>query len=166
MAPCSSPTQTPIPAIGGVVDEFTTNGTLITRLITDPTGTHLQAPWGIALAPANWGPFGGDLLIGNNAGDGTINAYSLSGVQQGQINLDTDSLFSEQQLWAITFGNGASAGSPDILYFTAGYTADANNGLVGAISVPEPSTVVLGLLAISQLAGGRRLRNYRRTARS
>jgi uncharacterized protein (TIGR03118 family) len=141
--------------VGGVVDEFNTNGTMITRLITDPTGTHLDSPWGIALAPANWGPFSGDLLIGNNGGDGTINAYSLVGVQQGQITLSDASLFSEQQLWALSFGNSGSAGSPNILYFSAGYTADATNGLIGAISVPEPcSAAVLGLLAIGQLAGG------------
>ena len=140
---------------------------MITRLITDPTGTHLQTPWGLAIAPADWGQFGGDLLIGNNGGDGTINAYSLAGVQQGQITLTDSSLFSEQQLWALTFGNGASAGSPDILYFDAGYTADATNGLIGAISVPEPtSAAVLGLLAIGQLAAGRRLRNCRAPARS
>jgi len=156
----------PNQALGGVVDEFNTNGTMITRLITDPTGTHLQTPWGLCIAPAGWGSFGGDLLVGNNGGDGTINAYSLAGVQLGQITLDTGPLFSEQQLWGLTFGNGASAGSPDILYFSAGYTADATNGLIGAISVPEPGTAVLGLLAIGQLAGGRRLRNCRRAARS
>jgi hypothetical protein len=131
---------------------------LITRLITDPTGAHLDTPWGLAIAPAGWGPFGGDLLIGNNGGDGTINAYNLAGVQEGQITLSSG-LFSEQQLWALTFGNGASAGSPDILYFDAGYTADATNGLIGAITVPEPaSAAVLGVLAIGQLAAGRRLR--------
>jgi uncharacterized protein (TIGR03118 family) len=151
--------------IGGVVDEFTTNGAMITRLITDPTGTHLDTPWGIAIAPAGWGQFGGDLLIGNNGGDGTINAYTLAGTQVGQITLSSG-LFSEQQLWALTFGNGGSAGSPNDLYFTAGYTADATNGLVGAITVPEPaSAAVLGLLAIGQLAAGRRLRNRRGAAR-
>ena len=145
----------PNQSLGGVVDEYTTGGAL-TRLITDPAGTHLQTPWGIALAPAGWGEFAGDLLIGNNGGDGTINAYSLAGVQQGQIGLN-GSPFSEQQLWGLTFGGG-SAGSPNILYFDAGYTADATNGLIGAIFVPEPSTTaVLGLLAIGVLAGGRRL---------
>jgi uncharacterized protein (TIGR03118 family) len=147
--------------VGGVVDEFTTNGSLITRLITDPTGLHLDTPWGIALAPAGWGQFAGDLLIGNNAVDGTINAYSLAGVQEGQIDLGTDSAFSEQQLWGLTFGNGSSAGSSNILYFSAGYTSDGTNGLVGAISaVPEPTTAaILGLLAISQLGRRRRLKN-------
>jgi uncharacterized protein (TIGR03118 family) len=147
--------------VGGVVDEFTTNGSLITRLITDPTGLHLDTPWGIALAPAGWGQFAGDLLIGNNAVDGTINAYSLAGVQEGQIDLGTDSAFSEQQLWGLTFGNGSSAGSSNSLYFSAGYTSDGTNGLVGAISaVPEPTTAaILGLLAISQLGRRRRLKN-------
>jgi uncharacterized protein (TIGR03118 family) len=150
--------------IGGVVDEFNTNGSLITRLITDPSGTHLDSPWGLAIAPAGWGPFGGDLLIGNNGGDGTINAYSLAGVDQGQITLGSSSPFSEQQLWALSFGNGGSFGSPNTLYFDAGYTADATNGLIGAISVPEPTTGMLCLFAIGQLATGRRWRNRRQAA--
>jgi len=145
---------------GGVVDEFNTNGSLITRLITDPTGTHLDSPWGVAIAPAGWGQFGGDLLIGNNGGDGTINAYSLTGTYEGQVDLNTNSPFSEQQLWALSFGNGGSFGSPNTLYFDAGYTADAANGLIGAVSVPEPSTGILCLLAIGQLATGRRSRRH------
>jgi uncharacterized protein (TIGR03118 family) len=148
----------PNSALGGLVDEFSTNGTLLTRLISDPTGTHLQTPWGLALAPADWGQFGGDLLIGNNDGDGTINAYSLTGVQEGQITLDTGSLFSEQQLWALSFGNGGSAGSPDDLYFTSGYTADATNGLIGAIAIPEPASATI------LLAGGFGLLARRRRA--
>jgi uncharacterized protein (TIGR03118 family) len=152
----------PNEALGGVVDKFNTDGTLITRLITDTSGAHLQSPWGIALAPAGWGQFGGDLLIGNNGGDGTINAYSLTGVQQGQITLNTASLFSEQQLWGLTFGNGTGVGSPDILYFSSGYTADATNGLIGAISVPEPSTLVLALTSLASLGFVVRRRTHRR----
>ena len=41
--------------LGGYVDEYNTNGQLITTLISDPTGTHLQTPWGVAIAPSNWG---------------------------------------------------------------------------------------------------------------
>jgi uncharacterized protein (TIGR03118 family) len=156
----------PNQALGGIVDKFNTDGTTMTRVITDTAGTHLQSPWGIALAPAGWGQFAGDLLIGNNGGDGTINAYSLAGAPLGQIMVD-GAPFSEQQLWALTFGNGASAGSANDLYFTSGYTADATNGLIGAISVPEPaSAAMLGLLVIGQLAAGRRMRNCRREAKS
>ncbi len=147
---------------GGFVDEFTPGGNLIGRLITDPSGSHLDSPWGLAEAPAGWGSFGGDLLVGNNGVDGAINAYTLGGVWQGEIDLNTGQAFSEGQLWAITFGSGsASGGDPNTLYFAAGL--DGSNGLLGAITpVPEPSTVVLGLIAVSILAGGLMWKNVRR----
>jgi uncharacterized protein (TIGR03118 family) len=150
--------------IGGVVDEFTTDGTFIARISTDPTGVHLNTPWGLALAPAGWGQFGGDLLVGNNAGDGTINAFTLGGVWQGQIQLTNGQLFSEQQLWALTFGSGsASGGSPNVLYFAAGFDAAADEGLVGALApVPAPSSAILVLSAVSLLAGGWTCKNARR----
>jgi uncharacterized protein (TIGR03118 family) len=155
----------PNEALGGIVDEFSTSGALLERLITDPNGAVLQSPWGVAVAPAGWGQFGGDLLIGNDAGDGTINAYSLAGVHEGQITLNTGSPFSEGNLWSLYFGNGGSAGSPNDLYFSAGL-ASGTDGLVGAISVPEPSGAVLGLVALGVLAGGQRLGNSRRAVRS
>jgi uncharacterized protein (TIGR03118 family) len=51
---------------GGIVDEFKTDGTFIKTLVSDTAGAHLAAPWGMAIAPAGWGKFGGDLLVGNN----------------------------------------------------------------------------------------------------
>ncbi len=51
---------------GGIVDEFTTSGSFIKTLINDTAGVNLDAPWGLAIAPANWGKFGGDLLVANN----------------------------------------------------------------------------------------------------
>jgi uncharacterized protein (TIGR03118 family) len=155
--------------LGGIVDEFTTDGAFVGRLITDPTGTRLDSPWGLALAPAGWGQFGGDLLIGNNGGDGTINAYTLGGVWQGQIQLTTGQLFSEQQLWGLTFGSGsASGGARDVLYFAAGFDAAADEGLVGAIApaAPEPSSAILALSAVSLLAGGWTYKNARRRLNS
>ena len=56
----------------GLVDVFDANGVLLTHLIA--AGGALNAPWGIALAPADFGPLGKDLLIGN-LGDGKINAF-------------------------------------------------------------------------------------------
>ena len=108
---------------GGVVDEYSTNGTLIGRLITDTGGTHLQTPWGLTIAPTGWGSFGGDLLVGNNDGDGTINAYGLNGTWQGQLTLAGGTVFSQSELWALTFGNGGSGGNPNVLYFDAGLPA-------------------------------------------
>jgi uncharacterized protein (TIGR03118 family) len=149
--------------LGGIVDEFKTDGTFITRLITDPGGAHLDTPWGLAIAPTGWGQFGGDLLVGNNDGDGTINAYTLAGVWQGQIQLTNGTTFSQGELWGMTFGNGGNGGSPDVLYFVAGLPG-ANGGLFGALSVPEPSSAVMGLIAIGSLAGMWRWRNRRRLA--
>ena len=64
------------------MDEFTTNGTFIKTLISDTAGVHLNSPWGLAIAPAGWGQFGGDLLVGNNNADADglteINAYNLT----------------------------------------------------------------------------------------
>ncbi len=132
---------------GGIVDEYTTDGKYITRLIDDPTGTHLNTPWGLAVAPSSFGKFGGDLLVGNNDVDGFINAYTLSGSFVGTLMLTTGHPFSEGELWAITFGNGAGAGSTNTLYFDAGLYG-ATNGLIGSLqAVPEPSSLVLGLIA-------------------
>ena len=155
---------------GGIVDEFSTNGTFIKTLISDTAGAHLNSPWGLAIAPQGWGQFGGDLLVGNNnAGPDSlteINAYSLSGAWQGTLTLNTGQPFSATELWALSFGNGVGAGSTDTLFFTAGLDNNAN-GLFGAISsVPEPSSAVLGLIAMGVLAGGWRWKNRRRTGRS
>jgi uncharacterized protein (TIGR03118 family) len=153
---------------GGFVDEYATGGTLIKQLISDPLGTsgsgHLDTPWGLAIAPSGWGKFGGDLLVGNNDGDGAINAYTLGGVWQGQI-MTSSGLFSPGELWAISFGNGGGAGSPSVLYFAAGLPGQTN-GLIGAISVvPEPSSLVMGLIAAGMLAGGWMFKDrQRRTA--
>jgi uncharacterized protein (TIGR03118 family) len=152
--------------LGGVVDIFNTDGTFVKRLITDTAGTHLQTPWGLALAPGSFGPLGGDLLVGNNDGDGTINAYTPGGTWVGQLMLDNGTAFHQDELWGLTFGNGANAGSQGILYFAAGLPG-ATDGLFGALSsVPEPSTAVLGLMAMGTLIVGRTWRNRRRPAES
>lgn len=155
--------------LNGIVDEFSTDGTFIKRLIDDSTSAnpHLQTPWGLAFAPTGWGPLGGDLLVGNNDGDGTINAYKVVNnvaTWDGQLMLGNGTAFHQDELWGLTFGNGASAGSMDILYFAAGLP-NAADGLFGALSIPEPSTAVLGLMAMGTLAVGRTWRNRRRPAR-
>jgi uncharacterized protein (TIGR03118 family) len=151
---------------GGVVDTYSTNGTLLGRLITDTNGTHLQTPWGIALAPSNFGALSNDLLIGNNDGDGTINAYTTGGTWVGQLKLPDGSVFSQAELWGLTFGNGGSGGAKNILYFAAGLPG-ATDGLFGALaSVPEPGSAVLGLIAAGTLAAGWRWKSRRRAATS
>ena len=127
----------------GFIDEFDTNGNLIQRL--DSNGV-LNSPWGMALAPSNFGPFSGDLLVGN-FGDGTINVFSstIPNDLLGTLDDLNGNPIAIQGLWGLAFGNGASAGPTNSLYFTAGIPgpggAVEDNGLFGDIvASPEPAT--------------------------
>lgn len=134
--------------VGGIVDEFTTSGQFIRTLISDTTGQHLDTPWGMAIAPTGWGQFGGDLLIGNNAVNGWINAYGLDGTYKGYIQLANGQPFAESELWGLSFGGGGTKdGSADVLYFTAG-GPNQTSGLFGALSVPEPNSALLGAIGL------------------
>jgi uncharacterized protein (TIGR03118 family) len=122
----------------GFVDVFDGDGRLLTpnHLIA---GGRLNAPWGIAQAPANFGGFSGDLLVGN-FGDGHINAYTPGGKFIAPLTLANGQLFQEDDLWALKFGNGATDKAGNItaptntLYFTAGI-GDEHHGLFGSLRV-------------------------------
>jgi uncharacterized protein (TIGR03118 family) len=121
----------------GVVDQFDLNGNLLVEAIV---GGNLNAPWGMALAPAGFGTVGGDLLVGN-FGDGVINAYDPhSFALKGQITDATGAPIANPGLWEIVFGAGttttgtaATAGDPNTLYFAAGINNE-KGGLFGAIT--------------------------------
>ncbi len=117
----------------GYVDVFDTNGNLLQSAITQG---HLNAPWGMALAPAGFGTFAGDLLVGN-FGDGTINAYDANTFAfVGQIQDGSGNAITNAGLWEIVFGaNGV--GDPNTLYFAAGINA-GKDGLFGSIAVAAP----------------------------
>jgi len=119
----------------GYVDVFSTSGILLQRFTSQGS---LNSPWGFALAPAGFGPFSGDLLIGN-FGDGRINAFDpLSGEWLGALNDVGGTPFAEIGLWAIAFGNGHSGGSAQDLYFTAGLNGE-NDGLLGSLAPAYPA---------------------------
>ena len=151
---------------GGIVDVFKTDGTFVSRLIDDQAGFWLQNPWGLTIAPKSFNQFGGDLLVGNNGGNGWINAFDpRNGNFLGVLTLAGGAPFSEADLWALTFGNGTNGGEAGTLYFTAGLASQVD-GLFGSIAaVPEPTSAVLGLISISLLAIGSRWR-ARRARRS
>lgn len=133
----------------GIVDAFDLQGNLLRRIAG---GGDLNAPWGLAIAPAAFGPFAGSLLVGN-AGDGRIHAFDpLTGTPLGALTDGSGDPIAIDGLWALTPGNGGSAGSPDEIYFTAG-PQRGTHGLFGAIAmVPEPDTLVLlesGLLGMA-----------------
>jgi uncharacterized protein (TIGR03118 family) len=144
----------------GIVDAFSTSGNFLTRI---GTGGSLDQPWGLAIAPSSFGSLAGDLLVGNK-GNGEISIFTTSGTALGTLNGTNGAPIVIQDLWALTVGNGVSAGSTQEIYFTAG-VGGYQDGLVGAIqlqSVPEPSTAVLGLIAAGVLAGRWHWKNRRR----
>ena len=137
----------------GFVDVFNPDGTLATRLISQGA---LNSPWGLALAPAGFGAFSGDLLVGN-FGDGTINAFDpANGNLLGTIADSLGNPIVNQGLWGLAFGNGAFGTNTDALYFTAGipgpHGAVEDHGLFGDIQLaPEPGTFALAGLAAAGL---------------
>jgi uncharacterized protein (TIGR03118 family) len=115
----------------GAVDVFDTTGKLIKTLTKD---VHLKAPWGVALAPKNFGPASNALLVGN-LGDGRINAFNAkTGKFMTQLKDTNNKVISIDGLWALAFGQGGGMnGNPNQLFFTAGPNGYAN-GLFGVIN--------------------------------
>jgi uncharacterized protein (TIGR03118 family) len=116
----------------GFVDEYDLQGNLVARVAQRG---QLNAPWGLAMAPASFGRYAGDLLVGN-FGDGQINAYAngnggwhhdgtLRSPDAGKLVID--------RLWALEFGNAGSNGDPNTLFFTAGPN-DESDGLFGTVT--------------------------------
>ena len=112
----------------GFVDVYSTSGAFLQRFATHSV---LDSPWGMTIAPAGFGQFSGDLLIGN-FGDGRIHAFDpntgevlgvLRGTSGGPLVIDG--------LWALLVGD-AMAGGPDSVWFSAGPDEEAH-GLLGIL---------------------------------
>jgi uncharacterized protein (TIGR03118 family) len=132
----------------GFVSVFDLNGNFVARAVT---GGNLNAPWGVAIAPAGFGIYGGDLLIGN-FGDGLITAYNpTTYAYLGMLSDDTGKALSYPGLWDI-FVSTATAAVPNSIYFTAGLDHE-QHGLFGVISnVTTGGTATYNLSASSQVA--------------
>ncbi len=114
----------------GYVDVFDTNGTLVMRM---KHGTYMNAPWGVAAAPSNFGKFSGALLI-SMAGNGWIGAFApKTGKFLGWLSDATGYPLFADGIWGIEFGNGGQAGPKNTLYFAAGPSGGAH-GLFGSVT--------------------------------
>jgi len=119
----------------GFVDMFDPDGQFLGRVASRHA---LDAPWGLAWAPSDFGRFSNDLLVGN-FGDGRIIAFApeasggfeRAGILRGPggVPIVIDGL------WALEFGNGGAAGPTNSLFFTAG-PDDESHGLFGVINAP------------------------------
>lgn len=125
-----------VPGVGnGRIDVFDVNGNFVKTLLD---GDHLNAPWGVALAPANFGPASGELIVGN-FGDGTLLGIDPNTGNSQQLLNPAGTPVVIDGLWGLQFGNGSGVGASNALYFASG-PANESHGLFGRITVATTVT--------------------------
>ena len=118
----------------GRVVVFSASGHVVARM---DSGPWLNSPWGVTLAPADFGVFSHAVLVGN-FGDGTIAAFSpFTGRFLGNVLNPDGTKLAIKGLWGLSFGNGGASGPGNALFFTAGPN-DENDGLFGMLA-PIPA---------------------------
>jgi uncharacterized protein (TIGR03118 family) len=147
----------------GFVDIYDTNGKLIKQLVA---GGWLNAPWGLALAPADFGTLSNALLVGN-FGDGTIHGFDpATGVYMGAVSGSTGAAIAIPGLWGIAFGNDAVNQPDNTLFAAAGPNAEANGwygridlgaappvlGAAPVVTLTVPASPLVGTVTLSATA--------------
>jgi len=119
---------------GGYIDIFTEAGVKVKRFAS---GMPLNQPWGLAVAPANFGPLSNTLLVSNNTATGNINGFNLTtGKFVGAIKNSAGKAIAINGLWGIEFGGGSTNnGQKNQLFYTAG--PSDTNGFFGAITFKQ-----------------------------
>jgi uncharacterized protein (TIGR03118 family) len=141
----------------GAVAIFNATGTTVLQTILGnpnmPLQIPLAAPWGITLAPAGFGPFGGDLLVGNFSYIASeINVFDANGNFLFTIPINVGSNLSGG-LWALGFGSGGMNGDSNTLFFTDGINREAD-GLFGAVNFVPGPIAGAGLPGLILASGG------------
>jgi len=155
-APAGLPAQRGATPGQGFVSVFDDSGGFLQRLIS---GSQLAAPWGLALAPAGFGPFGGDLLVGNfSFAHSGINAFDpTTGTFKGSIAIDPGAGNTPGGLWGLMFGSGAgSGGDANTLYFADGINGETAGLFCAVAAVPEPEVMTLFGVGLALLGWRRR----------
>jgi uncharacterized protein (TIGR03118 family) len=120
----------------GYANVFSASGKLLSHL---QHGPWFNSPWGIALAPRDFGAYSNTILVGNFGSDadpaGEISAFDpVDGRFLGHVLNADGSNLSIPNLWALEFGNSAGASGPsNTLFFTAGPNGESN-GLFGTLT--------------------------------
>jgi uncharacterized protein (TIGR03118 family) len=135
----------------GFVRRFNANG--VRDLTFGINNGALNSPWGLTIAPATFGIFGGALLVGNfGEGNPSIHAYNpATGAFLGTIQDESGNGIVIDELWALTFGNGGAGGNPNTLYFTAGI-GEEEHGLFGSLVPTTASATSLIQFATDDLS--------------
>ena len=132
----------------GYVDVFATDGTLVKRLAS---GGTLNSPWGLAMAPSNFGIFSNDLLVGN-FGDGRINAFDpATGNFLGQVQDNTGGNISRPLGAPVRQGGRRHGGPTNTLFFTAGLNDEAD-GLFGNLVAQTDTLAAMATVADAPLS--------------
>jgi uncharacterized protein (TIGR03118 family) len=150
----ATPYRTVTGSGNGLVDIFDTNGNFVSRAVT---GGNLNAPWGVAIAPANYGIFSSDLLVGN-FGDGMINVYDPKTFAfLGQLMDNTGKSLAYASLWellpggtTVTGTTAVSGGDTSTVFFTAGLANEAHGlfaGITNAVTAGSVPTFGFSLSA-------------------
>jgi uncharacterized protein (TIGR03118 family) len=113
----------------GRLVEFTQDGVLV-RTFDDEK--RLNAPWGVAIAPSDFGIFSNAVLVGNFGGAGLVMGFTSAGKFIGYLQTPKGDKVAVEGLWGLQFGNGVSLGDSDAMYFAAG-PEDETQGLFGSI---------------------------------
>jgi len=136
----------------GYVSVFDATGKLLSSLVRGGTGSLLNSPWGLAIAPATFGKFANNLLVGN-FGDGLINAYdTTTGAFVGTLQDPTGKNIAIPGLWSLLLGNGGNGGDKDAIYFTAG-PGNQKHGLLGSIQA-NPVVAASAITSAAQATAG------------
>jgi uncharacterized protein (TIGR03118 family) len=136
----------------GYVSVFDSTGKLLQSLIAGGTGSLLNSPWGLAIAPATFGKFANALLVGN-FGDGLVNAYdTTTGAFLGTLQDANAKNIVLPGLWSLYVGNGGNGGDKDTVYFTAG-PGGQKHGILGSIQA-NPNVASTAITNAAQATAG------------